>query len=202
MVAGIQIKKYIDYDVDTILIKTRCNFNELVAQIATQLQHDATTTKLEIKYTLGEGFTPMKIFNDMRVKVYFDLKKKNTAINSYPLSISYKNIVVHTIMPQIDVAETSSKKIELINSPKLDDDGDINMIDNVIHQPQHVDHNIIIIDLLKQAIEVGLIYIDKNTIIAIVRQYSVQDKFEYRTKKSCHRRRIGIVIQETLPKIF
>ncbi|KAK4372717.1 hypothetical protein RND71_008101 [Anisodus tanguticus] len=75
-------KKYVDYDVDAILIKISSTFNELVAQIATQFQHDSATTRLEIKYTLREGFPPMNIFNDMGVKVYFDLNKKNTAITS------------------------------------------------------------------------------------------------------------------------
>ncbi|KAK4348281.1 hypothetical protein RND71_034620 [Anisodus tanguticus] len=153
-------RKYIDFDIDAIFIKTSSNFNELVAQITTQLQLDIATIKLEIKHTFGEGLSLMKIFNDMGVKVYFDLKKKKIAITTYPLSISYTNTIVTAITPQIDIPKTSSKNKELINLPELDDDNGINMIDIVIHQPQYTNRNIIITDPLKQALEIGQIYID------------------------------------------
>ncbi|XP_075099824.1 uncharacterized protein LOC142176365 [Nicotiana tabacum] len=47
---------------------------------------------MEIKYTMKDGYVAIPIYNDMSVRLYMEMKKKNLDITEYPLCITLKTV--------------------------------------------------------------------------------------------------------------
>ena len=176
---------YNDYHVEAILLNSTSNFTDLVEIIATQIQKDLALSNVEIKYALSHGFPPLKITNDMGVKVYIELKKHNPTITAYPLIVDFNVLSSSTITPSLGIPRSSSNNTQLI---QIADTIEHDPVEIVPIHPDHINSNMIITDTSKQSIEVQQIYSDKQTLIKALQQHSVQKNFEYRIKKSCKRR--------------
>ncbi|XP_070017356.1 uncharacterized protein [Nicotiana sylvestris] len=73
--------RFVDYSVEGVVISTETKFIDFVSTISKQLMIDTTINLLEIQYKCDEDSPPMMIHNDMGLRVYIELKKKNYAFN-------------------------------------------------------------------------------------------------------------------------
>ena len=76
---------YEGYKVDGIVVGHFISFVNLKTLILSELEIDTVTKDIEIWYIV-EG-SPLKIKNDMGVKLYFEVKKNASGIGMYPLCI-------------------------------------------------------------------------------------------------------------------
>ncbi|XP_070010392.1 uncharacterized protein [Nicotiana sylvestris] len=76
---------FINFHVDAILIKTYWKFEQLLREIAKQLQKDSKT--IVIQYAIAQGYPPITICSDMSVSVYMELKKSSAGMTTLPLYI-------------------------------------------------------------------------------------------------------------------
>ncbi|XP_075074730.1 uncharacterized protein LOC142162293 [Nicotiana tabacum] len=74
---------FINFHVDAILIKTYWKFEQLLREIAKQLQKDSKT--IVIQYAIAQGYPPITICSDMSVSVYMELKKSSAGMTTLPL---------------------------------------------------------------------------------------------------------------------
>uniref|UniRef100_A0A1U7W6Q6 Uncharacterized protein LOC104220715 n=1 Tax=Nicotiana sylvestris TaxID=4096 RepID=A0A1U7W6Q6_NICSY len=77
---------FINFHVDAILIKTYWKFEQLLREIAKQLQKDSKT--IVIQYAIAQGYPPITICSDMSVSVYMELKKSSAGMTTLPLEIA------------------------------------------------------------------------------------------------------------------
>ncbi|XP_070049080.1 uncharacterized protein [Nicotiana tomentosiformis] len=80
--------RYIDFDISRIVINEDSNYSQLNTAIAEHLMIDTSVKIIEIKYTVNERYPPMKIRNDMGVRVYMEMKKENKNLGMYLLCIT------------------------------------------------------------------------------------------------------------------
>lgn len=69
---------------------------------------DNTINLVEIKYKCDDDSSPVKIYNDMGLYVYIDLKKKNYTFNVYPLFITVKERYIHLIIYDVNEKNLSA----------------------------------------------------------------------------------------------
>ena len=65
--------------------------------ILAELEIDNVTKDIEIRYIVEGSSCPLKIKNDMGVKLYFEVKKNAFGIGMYPLSIDTTDKIVGDI---------------------------------------------------------------------------------------------------------
>jgi len=85
---------YIEYSIDGIVLKEYTSYSDLVELISGQLNIDLTTTCITIKYNVKGNDTPVKLWNDMGVRVYVqsnpsdnDIWKSKTSGNEMHYSL-------------------------------------------------------------------------------------------------------------------
>lgn len=61
---------YDGYKIDEIIIKNSDTYNNLVETISTQVQIDQYKKGIEIRYTVKENSTPIKIQNEMNMELF------------------------------------------------------------------------------------------------------------------------------------
>ncbi|XP_075087729.1 uncharacterized protein LOC107824764 [Nicotiana tabacum] len=80
-----------DFNVDGIVVNEDSNYSQLNSAITEHLMIDTSAKIIEIKYTVNERCPPMKIRNDMGVRVYMETKKENRSLGMYPLCITVRD---------------------------------------------------------------------------------------------------------------
>ena len=65
--------------------------------ILAELEIDNVTKDIEIRYIVEGSSCPLKIKNDMGVKLYFEVKKNATGIGMYPLCIDTTDKIIGDI---------------------------------------------------------------------------------------------------------
>ena len=78
---------YEGYKVDGTVVGHSISFVNLKTLILSELEIDTVTKDIEIRYIVEASSCPLKIKNDMGVKLYFEVKKNASGIGMYPLCI-------------------------------------------------------------------------------------------------------------------
>ncbi|XP_070025065.1 uncharacterized protein [Nicotiana sylvestris] len=181
---------FINFHVDAILIKTSWKFEQLLREIAKQLQKDSKT--IVIQYATAQGYPPITICSDMSVSVYMELKKSNAGMTTLPLCVSFAKNTIAASTSSFDVAPISSE-IAQFESTDMITTFDVQEGDDAILE---LDDANIITDQFHQNVEKGQIYEDKNLLALVMKQYVVREKCQYRVHKSCPRRYILECVDE------
>ncbi|XP_070028571.1 uncharacterized protein [Nicotiana sylvestris] len=172
---------FINFHVDAILIKTYWKFEQLLREIAKQLQKDSKT--IVIQYVIAQGYPPITICSDMSVSVYMELKKSSAGMTTLPLCMSFAKNTIAASTSSFDVAPISPE-IALFESTDMITTFDVQEGDDAILE---LDDANIITDQFQQNVEKGQIYEDKNLLALVMKQYAVREKCQYRVHKSCPR---------------
>ncbi|XP_019262296.1 PREDICTED: uncharacterized protein LOC109240126 [Nicotiana attenuata] len=172
---------FINFHVDVILIKTYWKFEQLLREIAKQLQKDSNT--IVIQYAIAQGYPPITICSDMSVSVYMELKKSSAGMTTLPLCVSFAKNTIAASTSSFDVAPISSE-IAQFESTDMISTFDVQEGDDAILQ---LDDANIITDQFHQNVEKGQIYKDKNLLALVMKQYileCVDERCTWRLKAS------------------
>uniref|UniRef100_A0A1U7YB98 Uncharacterized protein LOC104243083 n=1 Tax=Nicotiana sylvestris TaxID=4096 RepID=A0A1U7YB98_NICSY len=181
---------FINFHVDAILIKTYWKFEQLLREIAKQLQKDSKT--IVIQYAIAQGYPLITICSDMSVSVYMELKKSSAWMTTLPLCASFAKNTIAASTSSFDVAPISPE-IAQFESTDMITTFDVQEGDDAILE---LDDANIITDQFHQNVEKGQIYEDKNLLALVMKQYAVREKCQYRVHKSCPRRYILECVDE------
>lgn len=69
--------KFVNFLINGMIINSDCSYGYFVDEIYKQLGRDSITSVIEIKYTVKDGYVAISIYNDMSVRLYVEMKKKN-----------------------------------------------------------------------------------------------------------------------------
>ena len=78
---------YEGYKSDEIVVGQSISFLNLKAIISADLEIDEVRKDIAIRYIIEGNSSPMKIKNDMGVRLYLEVKKSEPAFTMYPLCI-------------------------------------------------------------------------------------------------------------------
>ena len=92
------------YKIDGIVVGDSILFSNLKAAIAAELDIDVSRKEIEIRYIVEGNSCPMKLKNDMSVKLYFELKTSLDFQCIHYVLTQLKRIVVLyiTLMEQVE----------------------------------------------------------------------------------------------------
>ncbi|XP_070010848.1 uncharacterized protein [Nicotiana sylvestris] len=172
---------FINFHVDAILIKTSWKFEQLLREIAKQLQKDSKT--IVIQYAIAQGYPPITICSDMSISVYMELKKSSAWMTTLPLCVSFAKNTIAASTSSFDVAPISSE-IAQFESTDMIIMFDVQERDDAILE---LDDANIITDQFHQNVEKGQIYEDKNLLALVMKQYileCVDERCTWRLKAS------------------
>ncbi|KAK6775744.1 hypothetical protein RDI58_026745 [Solanum bulbocastanum] len=79
-----------DYANYRILLRENATYNDLVDGISTQLGIDCSRKRMEIRYMMEGNVTPMEIRNEMGMRFFMKLKRRQSNCGLYPLCITTK----------------------------------------------------------------------------------------------------------------
>uniref|UniRef100_A0A1S4A101 Uncharacterized protein n=1 Tax=Nicotiana tabacum TaxID=4097 RepID=A0A1S4A101_TOBAC len=162
-----------DFEVDAIVVDENASYEILISTIAEQLSIDTSDKIVEIKYIVNDNCPPMEIRNDMGVRVYMETKKENKNLGSYPLCISVRDFNMQLAITNDSTSACSSGSLNLLEFPSSP----------AIEEYQSE----IITESTQTYIEEGQVYQDKQVVAAVMKNFSVMHKFQFRVKRSSHR---------------
>ncbi|XP_070047190.1 uncharacterized protein [Nicotiana tomentosiformis] len=152
---------------------------------------DTSAKIIEIKYTVNERCPPMKIQNDMGVRVYMETKKKNKNLGMYPLCITICDFDLECSMSNAStIADTSDYRntnvAQLSSNCNIigEVSGTVKLIDMPTSPAIMEYESIIITEHTQNVIEVGQVYQDKQIIVSAMKHYSIMNKLQFRVKRS------------------
>ncbi|XP_075088205.1 uncharacterized protein LOC142170246 [Nicotiana tabacum] len=184
--------RFVDYSVEGVVISTETKFIDFISTISKQLMVDTTINLLEIQYKCDEDSPPMMIHNDMGLRVYIELKKKNYAFNEYPLCLTVKEKDMHAFNRN---EENSSVCLQIANTYDIHNGDTLQLIafDNV-DDPEVVDFDEtpIIDDPLNNTVLEGQLYKDKETLMMALKNYAIRKKFSLRLIDQVHQDTVWI----------
>ena len=82
-----------NFIVDGVTLKVSSNLDTILDEVTKILGVYASTDTIEIKYSVKQNYTPMKIYNDRSLRRYLDLKRKRS-FTDFPLCITLKEKTV------------------------------------------------------------------------------------------------------------
>ena len=97
--------QYENYKIDGIVVGDSISFSNLKAAIAAELDIDVSRKEIEIRYIVEGNSCPMKLKNDMSVKLYFELKKTSLDFQyiHYVLTQLRRIVVLYiTLMEEVE----------------------------------------------------------------------------------------------------
>ncbi|XP_070006734.1 uncharacterized protein [Nicotiana sylvestris] len=193
--------KFVNFLVNGVLINSDCSYDYFVDDIYKQLGRDSITSAIKIKYTVKDGYIAIPIYNDMSACLYMEMKKKNLDITEYPLCITLKtvyssaecsysssyfggNLLATTSAGNL--LATTSVGLQCQNVEKVHGTNIVEMMDNhakedkieilkgdcIIDNPQH------------EEIAEGQLYWDKDTLISVMKHYTIREKCQFIVDRS------------------
>ncbi|PHT43660.1 60S ribosomal protein L19-2 [Capsicum baccatum] len=109
--------KYDDYEIEGIVLKEYASHKDLVELIGSQLMIDLRVQTVKVKYSVGGTNKSVEIHNDMRVKVYVQLKKLNNVFAKYLLYVNFSD---NEIKKDVSVENLIRNKVMSANDCELD----------------------------------------------------------------------------------
>nr|XP_016440273.1 PREDICTED: uncharacterized protein LOC107766074 [Nicotiana tabacum] len=198
--------KFINFVSDCVIIESTFSYNNLVAAISEQIRIDSELNAIEINFLPNDGLPPILIYNDTSVKVYIELKKKNLNFTEYPLFVTVKEIYDNRLVAtsssclvvtsssrlvatsssclvatsSSSLVATSSNSIDVSTIDSTEIMTDIELIENT-----KLSENTGIIDImLNEFFEEDQVYKDKETVMNVMKNLVVRERFQFKVKRS------------------
>ncbi|KAH0650355.1 hypothetical protein KY284_030267 [Solanum tuberosum] len=131
--------------------------------ILAELEIDGVRKDIEIRYIVDGNTCPLKIRNDMGVKLYLEVRRNEPGIGMYPLCIDTTEKMVGEIH-NFDCSSGEIICVEELNAT------------NYITDSNSTD------------VKTGQLYKDKGTLIAVMAKYKIKNNFNFRVKRSDKKR--------------
>nr|XP_016507065.1 PREDICTED: uncharacterized protein LOC107824764 [Nicotiana tabacum] len=109
-----------DFNVDGIVVNEDSNYSQLNSAITEHLMIDTSAKIIEIKYTVNERCPPMKIRNDMGVRVYMETKKENRSLGMYPLCITVRDFDLECSISNSSTIRAKEKDLKFLRGHLVD----------------------------------------------------------------------------------
>ncbi|XP_019239639.1 PREDICTED: uncharacterized protein LOC109219619 [Nicotiana attenuata] len=181
--------KFINFVSDCVIIESTFSYNNLVVAISEQIRIDSELYTIEINFLPNVGLPPILIYNDTGVKVYIELKEKNLNFTEYPLFVKVKEIYVNRLVATSSscVVATSSSCLVATSSNSRD----VSTIDSIeiidiefIENTKFSENTGIIDDILNEFVEEDQVYKDKETVVSVMKNLAVRERFQFKVKRS------------------
>ena len=184
--------QYENYKIDGIVVGDSISFSNLKAAIAAELDIDVSRKEIEIRYIVEGNSCPMKLKNDMSVKLYFELKKNEPGFSIYPLcidTIEKNSGTVHNF-------DGRSGEITCVEGTTNDTQA-LAIVENSLfesHENAEVGVANVIINSDIVDVKTGLIYKDKATLVDVMTKYKIKNNFNCKVKRSDQQRYDSILM--------
>ncbi|XP_070022759.1 uncharacterized protein [Nicotiana sylvestris] len=182
--------KFINFVSDCVIIESTFSYNNLVAAISEQIRIHCELNIIEINFLPNDGLPPILIYNDTGVKVYIKLKKKNLNFIEYPLFVTVKEIYDNRLVATSSsclvatssscLVATSSNFIDVSTVDSTEIMPDIEFIENT----KFSENTGIIDNMLNEFVEEDQVYKDKETVMNVMKNLAVRERFQFKVKRS------------------
>ncbi|XP_019267722.1 PREDICTED: uncharacterized protein LOC109245004 [Nicotiana attenuata] len=181
--------KLINFASDCVIIESTFSYNNLVAAISEQIRIDSELNTIEINFLPNDGLPPILIYNDTSVKMYIVLKKKSLNFTEYPLFVTVKEIYDNRLVATSSscfatssscLVATSSNSIGVSTIDSTENMPDIELIENT----KLSDNTSIIDNMLNEFVEEDQVYKDKETVMNVMKNLAVRERFQFKVKRS------------------
>jgi len=182
--------KYESYKSDGIVVGQSISFLNLKAAISAELDIDVSRKNIEIRYIVEGNSSPMKIKNDMGVKLYLEVKKSEPGFAMYPLCIDTNEKIggdVHNFdgtCGEITCVEGTTQDTEALAVVE-------SRICDSYYIPELEVTNYII-DSNSIEVKTCQLYKDKATLVDVMAKYKIKNNFNCKVKRS-DRQRYGSI---------
>ncbi|KAH0736956.1 hypothetical protein KY290_035661 [Solanum tuberosum] len=177
---------YEGYKVDGIVVGESISFMNLKALILAELEIDGVRKDIEIRYIVDGNTCPLKIRNDMGVKLYLEVRRNETGIGMYPLCID----TTEKMVGEIHNFDCSSGEIICVEGTERDTEA-LALVESRICDLDYIPElnaTNYITDSNCTDVKTGQLYKDKGTLIAVMEKYKIKNNFNFRVKRSDKRR--------------
>ena len=169
---------YEGYKVDGIVVGHSISFVNLKTLILSELEIYTVIKDIEIRYIVEGSSCPLKIKNDMGVKLYSEVKKNTSGIDT---GIDTTDKIVGDIrnfdcssgeVVCVEGTERDTEVLALIESRICD----IDYIPELNATNYITDSN-------STEVKTGHLYKDKGTLVAVMTKYKIKNNFNFRVKR-------------------
>ena len=177
---------YEGYKVHGIVVGHSISFVNLKTLILSELEIDTVTKDIEIRYIIEGNSCPLKIKNDMSVKLYLEVKKNASGIGMYPLCID----TTDKIVGEIRNFDCSSGEVVCVEDTERDTEA-LALVESRIYDIDYIPElnaTNYITDSNSTEVKTGLLYKDKDTLVAVMAKYKIKNNFNFRVKRSDKKR--------------
>lgn len=203
---------YVDFQVFGILLPLNCSYAKLLEIICKELKLVPDTSVI-IEYQVKDGYPAFKINDDQNVCFYIELKRRDSEITTYPLSITTKvgvmqqsssSYIKELSGDDMCIEGASTDGFSCNNSRNNSEGSSKEIVDSYVDYAEDVSSQIIemsteaisevdIIDISKDDIisnkqnkdlRLHQIYKDKETLQMVLSLYAINNNFQFRVKKS------------------
>ncbi|KAG5619451.1 hypothetical protein H5410_019275 [Solanum commersonii] len=136
----------------------------LKALILAGLEINSVRKDIEIRYIVDGNTCPLKIRNDMGVKLYLEVRRNEPGIGMYPLCID----TIEKMVGEIHNFDCSSGEIICV---------------------EELNATNYITDSNSTNVKTGQLYKDKGTLIDVMTKYKIKNNFNFRVKRSDKKRK-------------
>ncbi|OIT30884.1 hypothetical protein A4A49_65622 [Nicotiana attenuata] len=176
---------YVNYSINGVVIYFCCKYDELVQVIAKHIGICNGTNLIDIKYKVKERYTPIEVVNDMSVRLYIELKRRNLEFTEISLCIAMKEKNTGLCSSDAKPRGTLCDDYLGLDIPEMVCVETMLMIGDGTYQNDiGVLSDGIISDPLNQEIEEGQLYQDNETLYAAMNHYAIRKKFQFMVKPS------------------
>ncbi|KAH0633443.1 hypothetical protein KY284_036229 [Solanum tuberosum] len=154
----------------------------LKALILAELEIDGVRKDIEIRYIVDGNTCPLKIRNDMGVKLYLEVRRNEPGIGMYQLCID----TTEKMVGEIHNFDCSSGEIICVEGTERDTEA-LALVESRICDLDYIPElNAInyITDSNSTDVKTGQLYKDKGTLIAVMEKYKIKNNFNFRVKRS------------------
>ncbi|KAG5573240.1 hypothetical protein H5410_063006 [Solanum commersonii] len=182
--------KYDSYKNDEIVVGQSISFLNLKATISVELDIDVSRKNIEICYIVEGNSSPMKIKNDMGVKLYLEVKKGEPRFAMYPLCIN----ISEKIGGDVHNFDGTCREITCVEGTTQDTVALV-VVESRICDSYYIPELKVtnyIIDSHSIEVKTGQSYKDKATLVDVIAKYKIKNNSNCKVKRS-NRQRYGSI---------
>ncbi|KAH0682123.1 hypothetical protein KY289_019875 [Solanum tuberosum] len=147
-----------------------------------ELEIDGVRKDIEIRYIVDGNTCPLKIRNDMGVKLYLEVRRNEPGIGMYPLCID----TTEKMVGEIHNFDCSSGEIICVEGTERDTEA-LALVESRICDLDYIPElnaTNYITDSNSTDVKTCQLYKDKGTLIALMAKYKIKNNFNFRVKRS------------------
>ncbi|XP_049345459.1 uncharacterized protein LOC125809976 [Solanum verrucosum] len=176
---------YNNFIVDGMTLKVSSNLDTILDEMTKILGVYASTDTIEIKYSVKQNYTPMKIYNDRSLRWYLDLKRKSS-FTDFPLCITLKEKNCDGILSfsnPISSSSNSTHDMQLVERVELTQTL-ISINNNYSRDEMEIDEDGIINNRVHKDIKKGQLYMNKEILQDVLNRIAIKENFQFKVKRS------------------